>query len=945
MDIELTSRRSLAVVPVALLLASLGLAGGCSEDVEPRVYTVNVQASPTQLPTDGSESATVSILVLDQDNQPAAAGSLVQVYAVEAGAGGAVTSTFTGNFGDTGNTNINLNLDEVGSASVRFSCIGEVPQVYVIARLADTGDSGLGIVRCDEVITSDNVIETPLSVPARLRPGQQAVITAQVLDGRGDPFEAGERIVFEVDATTVGGFGSGRTESTVVETNAQGVATVNFLAAANVVQTGDEAPRAEITASFDREVLGAPSPRLVIRVSDRFPETSTVDATVTDEDLIADGRETTTVQVLVLDRDGVGRSVTARADCPEGDLRAGTGGGGGGGGGFQSNELRFTTDDNGQATLTYRAGTEAGLDVCDIFIAANQFDPEEDTEIVGEFFVNLFSVGGVRYDGATPDTLGILNSGVNPSAQVCFTVQDGSGNAFLEGYTVDFAIADATSAGATVAASRGQTDDEGQACVELRPGTTTGVITVRACISIGESEFCQTSDAIDVVGAIPSRANFNISCEETNLGGLRWLSGSQMRQPSNGERICTTCQASLIDRFGNPVGFSYSVNFAAEAGTFLGGSRVESANGLARVTWCAEGAIPADVEPFDEEPYWITEDGDILNPRDGLVTLIAYVQGEEEFVDRNENGRWDEGETFWDLPEPWIDANDNNDFDPVSGEDHERFIDRVGAGEGDHDGGNGEWDSNTLIWTATHLLVTGSPDFSFHEEVNTAAEINLDHVYENGSDGDGYPMSHWYIREADTGEFLAQVYAVDRADATCASSGGLVPNHCFDAMTIPYRYVVSDSNPPIVFGSVEIFWVARDMFGNPPNPSVVNYTQQWDTTTCSSSPFRSLQTDVAVPNDTRLPFDVDLIQLTSRQLQGGGFLTPYEVEISGFTTGLVQRFVLSAFRRNLPVAGCRWTNRAPLQGCQDCEDPVDNPPYPTFIMYQSTLWETEDPIR
>ncbi len=50
-------------------------------------------------------------------------------------------------------------------------------------------------------------------------------------------------------------------------------------------------------------------------------------------------------------------------------------------------------------------------------------------------------------------------------------------------------------------------------------------------------------------------------------------------------------------------------------------------------------------------------------PTNGRVTLLAYVTGEESFIDSNGNGFFDTGETFKDLPEPFEDDNENGTHD------------------------------------------------------------------------------------------------------------------------------------------------------------------------------------------------------------------------------------------------------------------------------------------
>lgn len=108
--------------------------------------------------------------------------------------------------------------------------------------------------------------------------------------------------------------------------------------------------------------------------------------------------------------------------------------------------------------------------------------------------------------------------------------------------------------------------------------------------------------------------------------------------------------------------------------------------------------------PFDRsaEPSYVSG-GFTLNPRDGLVTLLAYTDGEEHFYDDNANGQRDANERFIDQGEPLVDANDNHQWDLG-----ERYVDADGNGV--WTAPNGQWDANAKVWTVAHLLYSGAPD-------------------------------------------------------------------------------------------------------------------------------------------------------------------------------------------------------------------------------------------
>lgn len=87
---------------------------------------------------------------------------------------------------------------------------------------------------------------------------------------------------------------------------------------------------------------------------------------------------------------------------------------------------------------------------------------------------------------------------------------------------------------------------------------------------------------------------------------------------------------SLADRQGNPVPDGTAVNFVTEGGVMIPPT-------------CVTGAVPGDSQ--------CTVNIRSQNPRptDGLVSILAYSAGEEDFVDANFNNLFDCGESFTDL--------------------------------------------------------------------------------------------------------------------------------------------------------------------------------------------------------------------------------------------------------------------------------------------------------
>jgi hypothetical protein len=138
----------------------------------------------------------------------------------------------------------------------------------------------------------------------------------------------------------------------------------------------------------------------------------------------------------------------------------------------------------------------------------------------------------------------------------------------------------------------------------------------------------------------------------------------------------------------------------AEAGSLSTG--IDPSTDAQVVLYKPDVGTPKDVEPdpLIDEPSTLSVTGLTHNPRDGLVTLVAIIEGEESFVDANGNGEYDTNETFEDNPEPFVDTNDNGIYD---GDD--TFQDLNANGQWDQV--NGVWDSRTKIMAIYKILWTG----------------------------------------------------------------------------------------------------------------------------------------------------------------------------------------------------------------------------------------------
>jgi len=314
-------------------------------------------------------------------------------------------------------------------------------------------------------------------------------------------------------------------------------------------------------------------------------------------------------------------------------------------------------------------------------------------------------------NGSACTIMGIKGSGFNEQAQVTFQVVDSS-NHPAPGVNVSFSIANPPP-GTTVTPSA-VTNAQGRVTANVSAGKVIGAFTVKATVIPGLVEV--ESPTIGIRGAKPANKGFSLTCSPVNVGAYV--------SPTPPKAFDVNCNVKLVDRYNNPVGTGTSVNFKAEAGSIPNsiatkayqatGSNTDEGEGT--VVFSTVGAFPpVDVDPLpadaaqvptprEAEPTY--PDGVLTrNPRDGLVTIIAYVRGEEFFADDNNNGTRDPDEQFVDQGEPFVDSNDNGVRDPG-----EVYIDEAPA-DGQWNPPNGVWDDETSIWVETHVLYTGIPAY------------------------------------------------------------------------------------------------------------------------------------------------------------------------------------------------------------------------------------------
>lgn len=302
--------------------------------------------------------------------------------------------------------------------------------------------------------------------------------------------------------------------------------------------------------------------------------------------------------------------------------------------------------------------------------------------------------------------LGVRGSGYQETAQVTFKVTDALARPAV-GVRVHFSL-NTPPADVMLDKLSEITNSMGEVTAAVQSGTALGVFAVQAVVVPGTVE--GSSPTLVIRGAKPANKQFRLSCATVNVPAYRAVTPPRS--------LSVTCTVRVVDRNNNPVGTGLSVSLKTEAGN-VGNSVATTAymgtganEGIGTFTFDTTGGTwpPVATTPFtaDSAQFPFPREAEPQqagnNPRDGLITIMAYVVGEEYFADNNGNGVYDLGEPFVDQGEPFVDSNDNNVWDPG-----ETIIPEVG-GTPNWDPPNGVHDSTKIIWTETKILATGSAE-------------------------------------------------------------------------------------------------------------------------------------------------------------------------------------------------------------------------------------------
>ena len=622
-----------------------------------------------------------------------------------------------------------------GSIEVNYYC--DRPGVVSILAAPSDGSNVFGTVSLECIPGPDGnwVIAPNVDVDGELTVGgKEITITATVTKGDGEPADAGVGMLFEVASgeslifrdnqqqVRANTNAEGKAVITMVTTNTEGNTVLNM----SFVDTRYNNDQTVQSSSLRVRSSAPITPELIVEVR----KGNQVIENANNYSVLADGEDSLSLLATLSvpsssDLDVEGKQITFTKLSGPGYMRTDANDP------SENETITLDANDQGEARVIF-AGDSAGTAQL-LITVPNPANEEENLET--ELTLNVIALGFIEYIGASPSRLNVRGSGQNETSTVTFRVLDTNRNP-LEGVEVTFSL-DNAPAQTTLAPARVISNAQGIVETTVQSGIASGSFSVEATATLGDTTLSAPSASIPVVGARPSRGGWQLNCSYLNVGGFIGRQGQNITVDNQ-----FTCESRLLDRFQNPIGVSQSVVFESEGGQTVspqtstewpaGQAQPPLNVGTVAVPYSPLGRPPCDVDPFplqdgsdpdEEEPYVqvpgncgvplngcaaLPSNDCLRNPRDGLVTIRASTNGEEEFNDVNRNGVYDIGEPFWDLGEPLVDTNDNNQWD-----EGEPFLD-VGTpeepnGNMEYDGPNGQWDGTTTIWVSTRILLTGDP--------------------------------------------------------------------------------------------------------------------------------------------------------------------------------------------------------------------------------------------
>lgn len=368
-----------------------------------------------------------------------------------------------------------------------------------------------------------------------------------------------------------------------------------------------------------------------------------------------------------------------------------------------------STDGTGVATASYKADSLscAGTNVIITASSAGTAPLSAQISILPTIATNI------QFVSTAPAIIYLRDSGAATQAVVSFRVVDSIGNPQPNQALILSLVNAGPGVSIDTLGSSAQvtktSDSAGNVSVAVFSGTVPTPVQIKAAL-VANNQISTTSGILTVASGRPVQKAASIASVKFSLEGL------------NFDGDTTPITFSLADRQGNPVPDGTVVNFVSQSGVMI------------PPTCTITGGVSQCVSSIRTQG---------TRPANGRVSVLAYVQGEEDFEDSNRNNVYDIGEPFTDLGNAYR-SDTNGQSIPSGNAVTNTYTFRQGldfsvprAGSTTCSGGengvantcDGVWGSNEvrkqqLVIFASSTAFFGTPFFAAPTVAGTASFIN-----------------------------------------------------------------------------------------------------------------------------------------------------------------------------------------------------------------------------
>lgn len=276
---------------------------------------------------------------------------------------------------------------------------------------------------------------------------------------------------------------------------------------------------------------------------------------------------------------------------------------------------------------------------------------------VGKANIGTIQFVGSDLQGSSIVLRGSGGLGRKESAILTFRVLD-QNSIGLPGVDVTF-TATTNTGSLIVQPAKATSDATGNVTTTVASGTIPTPVRVVAQATRNGTTISGLSDSLIISTGLPIQKSMSLSADSYNIDGLNYDSAT------------AKVTVLMADQYGNPISDNTAVNFVTEGGAIAtpeeGGCKTKG------------GGCTVDIK------------SQAFRPINGRVTVMAYVQGIEDFVDTN-------GDGLYSCREPIL----ANPKDPTP---YRPLVDSctVGTGEGFKDQGD------PFLNTGDHAIIRGNP--------------------------------------------------------------------------------------------------------------------------------------------------------------------------------------------------------------------------------------------